>query len=148
MQFSAFLDKLQRMFNIFEEENEEVSEQANVCMLLKKVEHPQLQDAVGALQVCAAIEGISFTECANHLSAQVSELPMFSFSKVLHNKKIHPILLDLQLKCKSQRKKHTPSLASMIQAILPSFSIIKMTLLNPTLQPQFSTYSRHRLAFL
>ena len=75
MQFSAFLDKLQRMFNIFEEENEEVSEQAKVCMLLKKVEHPQLQDAVGALRVRAAIEGISFTECANHLSAQVSELP-------------------------------------------------------------------------
>jgi hypothetical protein len=39
------------------------------------VEHPQLQDAVGALRVRAAIEGISFTECANHLSAQVSELP-------------------------------------------------------------------------
>ncbi|KAI2490447.1 hypothetical protein MHU86_24134 [Fragilaria crotonensis] len=75
MQFSAFLDKLQRMFNIFEEENEEVSEQAKVRMLLKKVEHPQLQDAVGALRVRAAIEGISFTECANHLSAQVSELP-------------------------------------------------------------------------
>ena len=75
MQFSAFLDKLQRMFNIFEEENEEVSEQAKVRMLLKKVERPQLQDAVGALRVRAAIEGISFTECANHLSAQVSELP-------------------------------------------------------------------------
>ncbi len=75
MQFSVFLDKLQRMFNIFEEENEEVSEQAKVCMLLKKVEHLQLQDAVGALRVRAAIEGISFTECANHIPAQVPELP-------------------------------------------------------------------------
>ncbi|KAI2496695.1 hypothetical protein MHU86_17791 [Fragilaria crotonensis] len=36
---------------------------------------PTTQDAVGALRVRAAIEGISFTECANHLSAQVSELP-------------------------------------------------------------------------
>ena len=62
------------MFNIFEEENEEVSEQAKVCIRLKKVEYPQLQGAVGVLQVCAAIEGISFTECANHLFTQVSEL--------------------------------------------------------------------------
>ena len=75
LQFSAFLDKLQKMFNIFEEENEEISEQAKVRMLLKKVEHPQLQDAVNALRVRAYMQDITFTECANHLSAQVSELP-------------------------------------------------------------------------
>ena len=76
MQFSAFLvDKLQKMFNIFEEEGEELSEQAKVRMLLKKVEHPQLQDSIGALRVRATMDGITFTECANHLSAQVSELP-------------------------------------------------------------------------
>ena len=75
MSFSAFLDKMQKMFNIFEEEKEEISEQAKVRMLLKKVEHPQLQDAVGALRVRASMEGLTFTACANHLSAQVSELP-------------------------------------------------------------------------
>ena len=75
MQFSAFLDKMQKMFNIFEEENEQVTEQAKVRLLLKKVEHPQLQDAVSALRIRASMEGITFTECANHLSAQVSELP-------------------------------------------------------------------------
>ena len=37
------------MFKIFEEENEVISEHAKVRMLLKEVEHPQLQDAVGAL---------------------------------------------------------------------------------------------------
>jgi hypothetical protein len=76
MPFSGFLDKLQKMFNIFEEENEVISDQAKVRILLKKVEHPQLQDAIGALRVRATIGGgITFTECANHLSAQVSELP-------------------------------------------------------------------------
>ena len=75
LQFSMFLDKLQKMFNIFEEEKEEMTEQAKVRMLLKKVEHPQLQDAVGALRVRAQMDGITFTECANHLSAIVSELP-------------------------------------------------------------------------
>jgi hypothetical protein len=46
------------------------------------------------------------------------------------------------------KKKHTPSLSSMIQAISPSSSITKMALLNPTLQPQFKIYSRHKPAFL
>jgi hypothetical protein len=73
--FSTFLDKMQRMFNIFKEGNEEISEQAKVRMLLQKVQHPQLQAAVDALRVRATIDGLTFTVCANHLSAQVSELP-------------------------------------------------------------------------
>ena len=44
-------------------------------MLLQKVQHPQLQAAVDALRVRASIDGLTFTVCANHLSAQVSELP-------------------------------------------------------------------------
>ena len=48
MQFSAFLDKTQKMFNIYDEEGEPMTEQAKVRMLLSKVEHPQLKDAVGA----------------------------------------------------------------------------------------------------
>ena len=47
--FSTFLDKMQKMFNIFDKENEVNSEQTKVRLLLKKVEHPQLQDAVFAL---------------------------------------------------------------------------------------------------
>jgi hypothetical protein len=81
LQFSTFLDKLQKIFNIFEEEKEEITEQAKVRMLLKKVEHPQLQDAVGALRVRAQMDGITFTECANHLSAIVSELPDHQVSR-------------------------------------------------------------------
>jgi hypothetical protein len=73
--FSNFLDRMQKMFNIFEEEKEPISETAKVRMLLQKIDHPQLQDAVGALRVRAQLDGITFTECANHLSAIVSELP-------------------------------------------------------------------------
>jgi hypothetical protein len=75
MSFSTFLDNMQKMFNIFEVENEPISEQTKVRMLLKKVQHPQLQDAVGALRVRHQLEGLTFTEAANHLSAIVSELP-------------------------------------------------------------------------
>ena len=42
-------------------------------MLPKKVEPPQLQDAVGALRVRAQMDGIAFTEWTYHLSAIVSE---------------------------------------------------------------------------
>ena len=44
-------------------------------MLLQKVQHPQLQGVINALRVCAVIDGLTFTVFANHLSAQVSELP-------------------------------------------------------------------------
>jgi hypothetical protein len=81
LQFSSFLDKLQKMFNIFEEENEPISDQAKVRMLLKKIEHPQLQDTIGALKVRSNMDGITFTECANHLSAQVSELPDYQLAR-------------------------------------------------------------------
>ena len=37
MSFSTFHDKMQKMFNIFEEENAPISEQAKVRMLLKRV---------------------------------------------------------------------------------------------------------------
>jgi hypothetical protein len=44
-------------------------------MLLKKIQHPQLQNAVSALRIRAQLDSVAFTECANHLSAIVSELP-------------------------------------------------------------------------
>lgn len=78
MSFSAFLDKLQNMFMIFEEENEVITEQpGHSLVLLKKVEHPPLQDLIGALvqHVRTTIRRFTFTECANHRSAQVLESP-------------------------------------------------------------------------
>lgn len=53
------------------------SRQRFVCSLLRKVEHPQLLDAVNTLllRVRASMSGSTFSEFANHLSAQVSELP-------------------------------------------------------------------------
>ena len=52
-------------------------------MLLKKVEHPQLQTAVGTLRVRAQMDKdkVTFTECANHLPALVSELPDYQLNR-------------------------------------------------------------------
>ena len=81
MPFSTFLDNLQRMFNTFKKEGEEITEPAKVRILLKKVEHPQLQNAVSALRIRAQMDDLSFTDCANHLSSVVSELPDYQSNR-------------------------------------------------------------------
>ena len=48
--FSVFLDRMQRMFNIYKEEQEEFSENAKIRELFKRVQHPQLQDTIKALK--------------------------------------------------------------------------------------------------
>ena len=63
-----------KMFNIFQEEGEELSEKAKLWELFKWVQHPQLKDTVKALKVRFDIEGLTYTQAANHLSAAVSEL--------------------------------------------------------------------------
>ena len=75
---SIFLDRMQKMFNIYEEEEgEEFTENAKLRQLFKRVQHPQLQDTVKALKVRFDMEGIMYTQAANHLTAAVSELPEY-----------------------------------------------------------------------
>ena len=78
--FSTFLDRMQKMFNIFKEEGEQLTDDAKVRELFKRVQHTQLQDTVKALRVCYDHDGITYTEAANHLTAAVSELPEFQLA--------------------------------------------------------------------
>ena len=78
--FSFFLDCMQKMFNIYEEEGEEFTENAKLCELFKWVQ-PQLQDTVKALKVSFDMEGIMYTQAANHLTAAVSELPEYHLTR-------------------------------------------------------------------
>ena len=66
--FKTFLDRMQKMFNIFREEREELSENAKVCQLLKRVQHNELQDTIKALHVHFDLAGITYTGAANHLT--------------------------------------------------------------------------------
>ena len=79
--FSIFLDRMQKMFNIYEEEGEEFTENAKLRELFKRVQHPQLQDTVKALKVRFDMEGITYTQAANHLTAAVSELPEYHLTR-------------------------------------------------------------------
>ena len=75
--FSVFLDRMQHMFNIYEEEQEEFSENAKIHELFKWVQHPQLQDTVKALKVHFDMEGLTYTQAANYLTVAISKLPEF-----------------------------------------------------------------------
>ena len=79
--FTTFLDCMQKMFNIFQEEGEELSENAKLWELFKWVQHPQLQDTIKALQVQFDVEGLTYTQAANHLSAAVSELVEYQMTR-------------------------------------------------------------------
>ena len=79
--FSTFLDRMRKMFNIFKEEGEQLTENAKVRELFKCVQPTQLQDTVKALRVRYDLDGITYTEAANHLTAAVSELPEFQLAQ-------------------------------------------------------------------
>ena len=80
LRFSTFLDRMQKMFNISKEEGEQLTENAKVRDLFKHVQHTQLQDTVKALRVRYDLDGITYTEAANHLTTAVSKLPEFQLA--------------------------------------------------------------------
>ena len=78
--FMTFLDCMQKMFNIFWEEGKELSENAKVHELLKRVQHSQLQDTVKALCIRFDLDSITYTEAANHLTSAVSEMAEYQLA--------------------------------------------------------------------
>ena len=71
--FNKFLDTLQRMFTIFEEENKPLTEHAKVDKLLTKVQNSGLAAAVAQLRYQLNTTGITFTVAANHLNSEISQ---------------------------------------------------------------------------
>ena len=79
--FSIFLDQMQKMFNIYKEDGEEFTKNAKQRELFKRVQHPQLHDTIKALKVRFDMEGITYTQAANHLTAAVLELPEYHLTR-------------------------------------------------------------------
>ena len=78
--FSTLLDRMQKMFNILKEEREQLTENAKVRELFIHVQHTQLQDTIKALHIRYDLDGITYTEAPNHLTAAVSKLPEFQLA--------------------------------------------------------------------
>jgi len=80
--FNKFLDSLQRMFTIFEEENEPLIERAKVDdELLTKVQNSALAAGVAQLSYQLNTDGITFTVAANHLNSEISQTPDYQLSR-------------------------------------------------------------------
>ena len=79
--FNKFLDSLQRMFTIFEEENEPLTERAKVDELLTKVQNTMLSAAVAQLRYQLNTVGISFTVAANHLNSEISQTSDYQLAR-------------------------------------------------------------------
>ena len=78
MQFETFLTQCQKMFNIFTQENEPMSEDAKIRFLFKAIQHKDLMVAVEALRAQqTAGTNLTYTACCNHLTTAVSQLPEY-----------------------------------------------------------------------
>ena len=82
--FHKFLDSMQKMFTIFEEENEPLTERAKVDELLAKVQNSSLSAAVSQLHFQLNTTGVTFTVAANHLNSEVSLTPEYQLARKLN----------------------------------------------------------------
>ncbi len=74
MSFADFLDSFQRMCTIYQEEDEELSDQAKVRELLKMTSQaPALSSAVSALRIQHNLNNLTYTQAANHLQSLISQ---------------------------------------------------------------------------
>ena len=75
--FELYLHKCQKMFNIFEQQKEPMTEEAKVRFLLQKCLHPQLENAVETLRSRMALTtgSVTVASASNYLASRVSELP-------------------------------------------------------------------------
>jgi hypothetical protein len=82
--FNKFLDSLQHMFTIFEEEKEPLSERAKVDKLLSKVQSSGFSAAVAQLRYQLNTTSITFSVAANHLNSEVSQTPDYQLCRQIN----------------------------------------------------------------
>ena len=76
--FEDFLIKCQKMYNIYQTGSEEMTEEAKLRYFFKKIDHEGLSKTVEAMKTniaTEAVEAVTYTTVANHISTTVSELP-------------------------------------------------------------------------
>ena len=75
------------MFNIYKEEGEEMTENAKLRELFKRTKHTQLAESVKALEVQYNMDGLTYMQAANRLTAAVSKLPDYQMARRVSNVK-------------------------------------------------------------
>jgi hypothetical protein len=88
--FNKFLDMLQKMFTIYYEEGETLTERAKIDELLSKVQHPGLAAAVAQLRFQANTSNLTFTVATNHLTAAVSQTTDYIMARKMSSTNTSP----------------------------------------------------------
>ena len=71
--FATFLDRIQKMFNIYREEDQELTEETKIRELIRMCQHsPALSGACSNIELRQDVEPITFQQAANHLRAVAS----------------------------------------------------------------------------
>ena len=66
---------MKKMFNIFCDEGGTMAGSTQVHELSRRVQQPQLQYTVKDLEVRSDLDGITYSDVANQLTASVSKIP-------------------------------------------------------------------------
>ena len=61
LSFKKFLDRMQKMFNIFLDKGGPMANSTQVCELFRRVQNPQLQDKFKALEVRSDLHSITYS---------------------------------------------------------------------------------------
>ena len=64
-----------------------MTENAKLRELFKGTKHPQLTESVKALEVCYDMDGLTYNQAANHLTAAISKLPDYQMARRVSNVK-------------------------------------------------------------
>ena len=80
MPWETFLDSMQKMFNIYKEVGEEMMENAKLREFFKCTKQTQLTESVKAMEVQYDMDGLTYTQATNHLTAAVSKLPDYQMA--------------------------------------------------------------------
>ena len=72
--FNSFLQKMSKMFTIFKDEEKPMAEEAKIRVLFEKINHPELKQAIAALEIQHDMSKMTYMQITNHLSTRVSKL--------------------------------------------------------------------------
>ena len=61
-----------------------MADSTQVREIVKRVQHPQIQDTVKAIEVRADLDRITYPEAANHLTATISKISEDHFSQNIY----------------------------------------------------------------
>ena len=73
------------MFNIYKEDGEEMTENAKLWELFKRTKYMQLIEFMKDLEVQYNMDGLTYIQAANHLTAAVSKLPDYQMARHVPN---------------------------------------------------------------